>query len=309
MSGLHAGRRRSRRWSRGQKILVLGACLLAWGPNPRPACSATLADLFNGGTLTAVNSRFSNWQLISLDSTAAIPNLAQISVNALVNDPMHPGLQFVANGQLSTTGINSIDLVLKFRVDALAGSNTFTGHELQITGLSFGGSGEVAYVSEEVAGGPGVDLGSALVISDNASDFLQLVNSASFAPRSQVFVVMNVFVTGTSSIDAANLSTFTHRISQTGPAGKPGDYNQNGTVDAADYTVWRDHLGNPAGTLPNDINGGVIGQAQYNTWAANFGMSGSASSSAAQSSAVPEPAAAVLVFVAATASCLWRRRS
>ena len=27
------------------------------------------------------------------------------------------------------------------------------------------------------------------------------------------------------------------------PVSVPGDYNDNGIVDAADYTVWRDHLG------------------------------------------------------------------
>ncbi|TWT85963.1 Glycosyl hydrolase family 76 [Posidoniimonas polymericola] len=50
-----------------------------------------------------------------------------------------------------------------------------------------------------------------------------------------------------------------------------GDYNDDGVVDAADYTVWRASVGSPAGTLPNDADGGVIGSAQYQTWRANFG--------------------------------------
>lgn len=51
----------------------------------------------------------------------------------------------------------------------------------------------------------------------------------------------------------------------------PGDYNNDGVVDAADYTQWRNNLGAPEGTMPNDIDGGVIGAAQYATWKANFG--------------------------------------
>ncbi len=51
----------------------------------------------------------------------------------------------------------------------------------------------------------------------------------------------------------------------------PGDYNTDSIVDAADYTVWRDNLGAPAGTLQNDTDGGIIGQAQYDTWRANYG--------------------------------------
>ncbi len=54
------------------------------------------------------------------------------------------------------------------------------------------------------------------------------------------------------------------------PEGLAGDYNDDGTVNIADYTVWRDHLGARAGTLPNDIDGGPIGEAQYLTWKAQF---------------------------------------
>src|SRR5690606_15721185 len=57
-----------------------------------------------------------------------------------------------------------------------------------------------------------------------------------------------------------------------------GDYNADGTVDAADYTVWRNNLGAPAGTLPNDTAGGPIGAGQYLAWKANFGASPSAPS-------------------------------
>jgi hypothetical protein len=51
-----------------------------------------------------------------------------------------------------------------------------------------------------------------------------------------------------------------------------GNYNSDGAVDAADYTVWRNHLGSPARTLPNDIDGGPICAAQYLTWKAHFGQ-------------------------------------
>jgi hypothetical protein len=51
----------------------------------------------------------------------------------------------------------------------------------------------------------------------------------------------------------------------------PGDFNDDGTVDAADYIVWRRNFGAAAGTLPNDIDGGSIGVLQYDTWRAYFG--------------------------------------
>lgn len=53
-----------------------------------------------------------------------------------------------------------------------------------------------------------------------------------------------------------------------------GDYNSDGFVNLADYTVWRDNLGSPAGSLANDPTGEAIGTAQYDIWKGNFGASG-----------------------------------
>lgn len=73
-------------------------------------------------------------------------------------------------------------------------------------------------------------------------------------------------------------------------AGLPGDYNNDGTVNAADYTVWRD------GGSPDDTIAG------YNLWKANFGNSGSGSSAA-----VPEPASTVLAMLAIIVAVGCRR--
>ena len=72
----------------------------------------------------------------------------------------------------------------------------------------------------------------------------------------------------------------------------PGDYNQNGTVDAADYVVWRKGLGT------------TYTQADYDVWRANFGQtigSGAALPSAEPLPAVPEPSTALVVFVGSLA--------
>jgi hypothetical protein len=90
----------------------------------------------------------------------------------------------------------------------------------------------------------------------------------------------------------------TLRVIETAVA-TPGDYNDDGVVDAADYTLWRDHVGAPGGTLVNDPTAGVIGAAQYEVWAANYG--------AGQPTplAVPEPASCILLclMLAATGNC------
>jgi T5SS/PEP-CTERM-associated repeat protein len=79
----------------------------------------------------------------------------------------------------------------------------------------------------------------------------------------------------------------------------PGDYNQNGVVDAADYVVWRDGLGT------------TYTQADYDVWRANFGQtigSGTALPSADPLSiAVPEPATWVMLLTGTLA--IFSRRS
>jgi hypothetical protein len=82
------------------------------------------------------------------------------------------------------------------------------------------------------------------------------------------------------------------------------DYNGNGVVDAADYSVWRDTLGQIGPGLPADGNlNGVVDQPDYVFWALNFGLvippgAGSASLAevATHGPAVPEPASGTLLL-------------
>jgi hypothetical protein len=72
-----------------------------------------------------------------------------------------------------------------------------------------------------------------------------------------------------------------------------GDYNRNGAVNAADYSVWRDGLG------------AMYTQADYAVWKSHFGQT--AASGAALlaadplSAAVPEPRALALLCIACAA--------
>ena len=87
----------------------------------------------------------------------------------------------------------------------------------------------------------------------------------------------------------------------------PGDYNDDGVVDAADYTAWRDNVGAAPGTLPNDIDGGVIDDRQYQTWRAYFGGSLAALQTASLGPAVPEPTSLVVVGMIAVAMAIARQ--
>ena len=91
-------------------------------------------------------------------------------------------------------------------------------------------------------------------------------------------------------------------------AGVTGDYNGNGVVDAADYTVWRAYLDTPF-QLANEGGGatpGTVTQEDYDTWKSNFGMVAGAGLGVGQS--VPEPGAALLALFAAAPLLFARHR-
>ncbi len=82
-----------------------------------------------------------------------------------------------------------------------------------------------------------------------------------------------------------------------------GDYNGDGQVDAADYTVWRNTLGQTGDNLAADGSGptagvpdGVVDQWDYAYWSANFGSSLDGGSGAAGQ--VPEPFSSAMACVA-----------
>jgi endonuclease/exonuclease/phosphatase family metal-dependent hydrolase len=82
-----------------------------------------------------------------------------------------------------------------------------------------------------------------------------------------------------------------------------GDYNLNGAVDAADYVVWRDTLGQNVTTVTGaDGNGDeMINDEDYAVWRSHFGEPANASLASAAVGwdiAVPEPGTATLLFLA-----------
>lgn len=73
-------------------------------------------------------------------------------------------------------------------------------------------------------------------------------------------------------------------ISDATPAGVPGDYNNNGKVDGADYVLWRN-----GGPLQNEVDTpGTVNAADYTAWRARFGNTSGAGAGLAGAS-VPEP--------------------
>jgi hypothetical protein len=218
------------------------------------------------------------------------------------------------NGEIRTTA-GSFTVIF----GAATGSGTYTGTgTVNFEGdLKPGSSPAQVNFAGDVAFGPGatleVELGGTTpgsqhdklsiagdVSLDGALE-VSLINS--FTPiAGQSFNILDWLGTRTGAFSSLTLPTlaglawdtsqlYTDGVLAVAVAGLPGDFNDDGTIDAADYVVWR-KTGGPPG--------------DYSTWQENFGrtLSGNGSSSAfspppsALGSTIPEPASLIALLIA-----------
>ncbi|WP_442484562.1 hypothetical protein [Aeoliella sp. SH292] len=120
---------------------------------------------------------------------------------------------------------------------------------------------------------------------------------------------------GNAFFDAPRLSTTLEGLGGVAIEGLPGDYNDDGLVNLADYTVWRDNLGGdaaavlPAGSRDPGNADPTINAADYEFWKQNFGSPGSAGVGPLGETTIPEPSTWTIFALAGTALVSYRRLS
>jgi len=137
-------------------------------------------------------------------------------------------------------------------------------------------------------------------ISANLLSEVNLQSMTSFAPGNSISLGNAFSTSGAQNIQFlyAGPTETALRVGNisyvTGPDTLPGDYNNDGSVNAADYVVWRKTDGMQQG---------------YNTWRTNFGRT-SGSGTALSGAAVPEPSALLLgaLGAALTITSISRRK-
>jgi hypothetical protein len=112
--------------------------------------------------------------------------------------------------------------------------------------------------------------------------------------------VFGLSVTATNDVDV----TFDNFRAEDLVAGVPGDYNNNGAVDAGDYVAWR-----KGGPLQNEVDTpGTVNAADYTEWRVRFGNPPGGGAGLASGGFVPEPTGVALAVMGMAASCFARRR-
>ena len=86
-------------------------------------------------------------------------------------------------------------------------------------------------------------------------------------------------------VDQADYELWKSQFGQSG-TGLAADANQDGTVDISDFTIWRNHIGTTAAdyaaaqivAVPGDYNSdGVVDTDDYQVWKSQYGMTGNLS--------------------------------
>jgi hypothetical protein len=201
----------------------------------------------------------------------------QRKINGTLSTPESINISFDKKVSLESLTVGSLDLdgaetvVLSF----VSGTNPFTGATGYSSEYTFGAS-SVKYKKTDPKGDApylitfGMGGQSAVVIE--AGTVLSLTAS----PVTDNGILLDMI---TANLLAA--------------PGVPGDYNNNGVVDAGDYVLWR-----KGGPLVNEIDTpNTVNEADYTEWRAHFGNFNPGSGVAAAS--IPEPSAVLLLSMAA----------
>lgn len=171
--------------------------------------------------------------------------------------------------------------------------------------------GNLTSLESQNIGDPAMDPDNGIgfeILSETNNDITEAdLTGATVFDNNTSLSLGNIFNTATNELDRDLEISFT-TLAGNGDgqviyiSGLPvdGDYNGNGIVDAADYTLWRDNRGanvalpneNPSATTP-----GAVDQEDYAYWKSRFGAA-SGSGSFADASAVPEPSTAALMLLA-----------
>ena len=261
---------------------------------------ATLLDqtgeiVINGGTLNTFKLFNNGGTLNFIRGTLGITGTSGLTIGS--TGPLGNDVTLASGQTVNITNATTIDDGASLTLNAgsfNSGSVTLNSTSTLAIGLE-GTDRDGQYGALTASGQLALD-GSLVVSLNNFTPSAgQSFDILDFASLSGAFATLNLpALTGSLQWDTSQLYV-TGLLS----AVFPGDYNHDGTVDAADYVVWR--------------KTGINGQQGYDTWRANFGVtagSGAALPSANPlSAAVPEPATFMLLVFATAGWYLRRRRA
>ncbi|WP_197529161.1 matrixin family metalloprotease [Aeoliella mucimassa] len=143
------------------------------------------------------------------------------------------------------------------------------------------------------------------IFDSNGTTVMELANDTA-AGSTEEIIGLDLTTAGTyyAEISGSSSSVQLYELVLSGLALfiESGDFNGDGIVDLADYTLWRDSFGATGTTLAADGNGDhVVDALDYSIWKSQFGTS-TGLGGMTDTTVVPEPAGGMLLLCFAAAS-------
>lgn len=243
---------------------------------------------FNFNNATVENGASSDGQYGALGPASADPSVALPTDGVTLSNGFDGSIDFTVT---DTTGTDRTLTGFHFDIGAFR-PDAATDWELEVLAGGVVTEGSLATGTATVNAGPTQD--------DESIDLTGLADNILDANGSVTFRLHLTGGGGDTGSAASGHHLFLDNVGVTGlTVGLPGDYNEDGVVDAGDYTVWKDALGQSI-ALPNEdpaaSTPGVVDAEDYSFWKSQFGAS-LASSDSKQSDSIPEPSALFLISV------------
>jgi hypothetical protein len=231
-----------------------------------------------GNITTALNIHIEGQQSVGASNTPGTPNDPQASNSVSVNLQLDGATLGVGQRALQVKDGTLLPIVENGLLVGFTGNATLTTDSITVAAntpltlfMSLSVTATViANPAESYTASANVDFGNTLTFASDRPVFN--LPAGYTANSTEAGIVNNIFVPP-----------------------PPGDYNNNATVDAADYVVWRNGLGT------------TYTQSGYAVWRAHFGQTAGNGAGAGANAAVPEPATLMLTILAAAGCCLLRR--
>jgi hypothetical protein len=222
-----------------------------------------------------------------------------------------------ANNEFGANALNNDGLAGMHIEVGKAKDDVDWGFVVRIAGPSNGSDVAIASGVFDTPIGPASPLKSSITTTASGYFFLNFNrsynggNSAAVFGNSRGFSGATLGPTfdvgiGAQGVDRSDAVAFYDRVTTIEFDVTSADYNNNGTVDAADYVLWRNTLGQSGFGLPADgSRNGEVDLDDYTIWRGRFGQ---VMTQGLLVEAIPEPSTLWLVSLAGFVAIASRRR-